>query len=84
MSTPDEVAPYVSPNRRHLFIARKAAAVARRYDEQVVYWIQQGMDLASARDMADASDRYDWSPEDQSDLQADSDRAIDDREWTKS
>ncbi len=50
---------YESPYLRRLLIAQKAAEVARQYDEKVVYWLNSGMDLASARDMADASARYD-------------------------
>lgn len=80
---PPPSAPYTSPYLRRLFLTEQAAARARRYDAVVIHYINMGFDLASARDMADTTVRYDWQPELQTEHQQDRDRNEDEREWCK-
>lgn len=71
---------YESTYLRRIFLGEKAAEAARRFDARIVYYIDRGHDLMSARELAHLDVRFDWNPQEQADHQFDSDRDLEEQE----
>lgn len=70
---------YESPYLRRIFLGQQAAEAARKFDERIVYYINRGHDLMSARELAQIDVRFDFSPREQVDHQFDSDRDLEEQ-----